>query len=82
MSDTPIFLITPTTQQYDWGKIGRSSKVAQFASAARLPGFVLHDETPYAEVSNSSPIARNMLIRFKVMDGYTCDIALSRLVDG
>jgi mannose-6-phosphate isomerase len=49
--DTPVFLLTPTTQQYDWGKLGNSSKVAQLASAAQLPGFVLLEDTPYAEVA-------------------------------
>ncbi|KAL4265911.1 Mannose-6-phosphate isomerase [Pleurotus pulmonarius] len=42
----PVFKIVPTTQQYDWGKIGRDSKVAQLA-----PSSVSIDETaPYAEL--------------------------------
>lgn len=36
-------------QKYDWGKIGKSSSVAQFA-AATDPNFVIGDNTPYAEV--------------------------------
>ena len=44
----PFFKIVPTTQQYDWGKIGWDSKVAQLA-----PSDVSIDETaPYAEVSS------------------------------
>ncbi|KAJ7089764.1 RmlC-like cupin domain-containing protein [Mycena belliarum] len=45
-----VFKITPTTQKYDWGKIGSSSKVAQFASASKIPGFTLDDSAPYAEL--------------------------------
>lgn len=42
-----VFKIIPTTQQYDWGKIGWDSKVAQLA-----PLDVSIDEAaPYAEVS-------------------------------
>lgn len=47
----PIFLITPTTQKYEWGKIGNSSKVAQLLKSA-APDFVLDECTPYAEVSS------------------------------
>ncbi|KAI5992944.1 hypothetical protein EDD15DRAFT_2268557 [Pisolithus albus] len=46
---SPVFLIAPTIQQYDWGKLGKSSKVAQLANSA-LPGFALDESTPYAEV--------------------------------
>lgn len=45
-----VFQITPTSQSYDWGKLGGSSKVAQFAAASKIPGFELRDGTPYAEV--------------------------------
>ncbi|KAI0366040.1 mannose-6-phosphate isomerase [Pilatotrama ljubarskyi] len=45
-----VFKIIPTTQQYDWGKIGLSSKVAQYAAACRLPGFALDENAPYAEL--------------------------------
>jgi mannose-6-phosphate isomerase len=48
-----VLKIVPTTQQYDWGKVGKNSKVALFA-AAGLPGFKLDEETPYAEVCSSS----------------------------
>ncbi|KAI5122267.1 hypothetical protein M0805_002348 [Coniferiporia weirii] len=47
---TPVFPIVPTTQQYDWGKVGLASKVAQFAHAARSPGFTLDENAPYAEL--------------------------------
>ncbi|KAL5504195.1 PMI1 [Sanghuangporus vaninii] len=47
---TPVFPIVPTTQKYDWGKVGLKSKVAQFANAARAPGFTLDEDAPYAEL--------------------------------
>ncbi|KAJ7708718.1 mannose-6-phosphate isomerase [Mycena rosella] len=50
MSAIPVFKIVPTTQKYDWGKIGSSSKVAQFASASKIPGFTLEETAPYAEL--------------------------------
>ncbi|KAF8075262.1 mannose-6-phosphate isomerase [Lyophyllum atratum] len=46
-STTPVFKIVPTTQQYDWGKIGTSAKVAQFAAAS---GFTIDSSAPYAEL--------------------------------
>ncbi|KLO17398.1 mannos-6-phosphate isomerase [Schizopora paradoxa] len=45
-----VFQILPTTQKYDWGKIGLTSKVAQFADAAKAPGFQLDEKSPYAEL--------------------------------
>ncbi|TEB22224.1 mannos-6-phosphate isomerase [Coprinellus micaceus] len=45
-----VFKIVPTTQQYDWGKIGREAKVAQFAEASKLPGFTVDEVKPYAEL--------------------------------
>ncbi|KAK7031474.1 mannose-6-phosphate isomerase, partial [Favolaschia claudopus] len=50
MSTSPVFKIIPTTQKYDWGKIGTNSKVAQFASASKIPGFTLEESAPYAEL--------------------------------
>jgi len=47
---TPVFQIVPSTQQYDWGKRGLSSKVAQFAAASKVGGFELDESKPYAEV--------------------------------
>ncbi|GJE92480.1 mannose-6-phosphate isomerase [Phanerochaete sordida] len=49
-STTPVFKIIPTTQKYDWGKKGLSSKVAQFATASKIPGFELDENAPYAEL--------------------------------
>ena len=46
----PVFKIIPTTQQYDWGKIGRTSKIAQLASSRDL-GLTIDDAQPYAEVN-------------------------------
>jgi mannose-6-phosphate isomerase len=48
-----VFKIVPTIQQYDWGKLGKNSKVSQFAESS-VPGFTLDDTKPYAEVN---PIA-------------------------
>lgn len=45
----PVFLISPTTQKYAWGKVGTSSKVAQLASTG-LHGFALDESSPYAEL--------------------------------
>ncbi|KAH9919481.1 mannose-6-phosphate isomerase [Epithele typhae] len=45
-----VFKILPTTQQYDWGKIGLSSKVAQYAAGCKLPDFRLDESRPYAEL--------------------------------
>ncbi|KAH8103340.1 mannos-6-phosphate isomerase [Cristinia sonorae] len=46
----PVFKIIPTTQKYDWGKIGSSSKVAQFAVSSKIPGFTLESHSSYAEL--------------------------------
>ena len=48
---TAVLKLVPTTQQYEWGKIGLTSKVAQYAAASKLPGFTLNEKGPYAEVS-------------------------------
>ncbi|KAI9064743.1 mannose-6-phosphate isomerase [Trametes sanguinea] len=45
-----VFKIIPTTQKYDWGKVGLSSKVAQYAVACKLPDFTLDEHAPYAEL--------------------------------
>jgi len=57
MSAVAVFKILPTTQQYDWGKIGISSKVAQFAAASKIPGFTLEHNKPYAEACLQSTLA-------------------------
>jgi mannose-6-phosphate isomerase len=45
------FKIVPTVQQYDWGKVGASSKVAVFAQSAGISEFSVDESKPYAEVS-------------------------------
>ncbi|KAN0091204.1 RmlC-like cupin domain containing protein [Tylopilus felleus] len=52
MSNTTeaVFRIAPTLQKYDWGKIGSQSKVAQLAAGADVPGFILDNSAPYAEL--------------------------------
>lgn len=54
MSVPPVFAIIPSVQGYDWGKIGSESKVAQLASASKIPGFKLDEKAPYAEVCTST----------------------------
>ncbi|KAA1465888.1 mannose-6-phosphate isomerase [Dentipellis sp. KUC8613] len=46
----PVFQIAPTVQQYDWGKPGISSKVAQFARTAGISDFSVTEDAPYAEL--------------------------------
>jgi mannose-6-phosphate isomerase len=45
-----VFKILPTVQQYDWGKLGTSSKVAVFARFSGLADFHVDESKPYAEV--------------------------------
>ena len=73
---TAVFKLIPTTQKYDWGKIGLSSKVAQYASAGKLPGFTLDETAPYAEVSNTTAFwkaARGLLRPGEVRGWCTLD---------
>lgn len=51
----PVFKLKAAVQQYDWGKPGTTSKVAQFAAAAD-PSFVLDEKAPYAEVRPATAI--------------------------
>ena len=46
-----VFKIVPTVQQYDWGKVGTSSKVAVYAQSAGISDFQVDESKPYAEVS-------------------------------
>ena len=46
-----VFKIVPTVQQYDWGKVGTSSKVAVYAQSAGISNFQVDESKPYAEVS-------------------------------
>ncbi|KIM27194.1 hypothetical protein M408DRAFT_71570 [Serendipita vermifera MAFF 305830] len=43
------FLLKAFTQSYDWGKLGSTSKAAQYAKAAN-PAFALDENKPYAEL--------------------------------
>lgn len=46
-----VFKIVPTTQQYDWGKVGSKSIVAQLAASSDVnPDFAFNESKPYAEV--------------------------------
>ncbi|TDL29005.1 mannose-6-phosphate isomerase [Rickenella mellea] len=45
-----VFPIIPTTQQYDWGKIGLQSKVAQFSKASSAEKLSIDEKAPYAEL--------------------------------
>ncbi|KAF8508669.1 mannos-6-phosphate isomerase [Hysterangium stoloniferum] len=45
----PVFLIIGGTQSYDWGKLGRDSKAAQYALGG-IPGFQVDENKPYAEL--------------------------------
>jgi mannose-6-phosphate isomerase len=49
-STQTVFRVVPTTQQYDWGKVGLASKVAQLAVSANTPNFTLDHSKTYAEV--------------------------------
>jgi hypothetical protein len=42
-------LISPGANNYDWGKPGKTSAVANFAAATH-DGFTIEEEKPYAEV--------------------------------
>jgi len=44
------FKLAPTVQQYDWGKIGTSSKVAVYAQSAGISDFHVDESKPYAEL--------------------------------
>ncbi|KAJ4495317.1 mannose-6-phosphate isomerase [Lentinula lateritia] len=46
-----VFKIVPTTQQYDWGKVGSKSIVAQLAASSDVnPDFAFNESKPYAEL--------------------------------
>ncbi len=76
-----VFKIAPTVQQYDWGKLGISSKVAVFAQSAGIPDFHVDESKPYAEVR---VYAMNPCIELEfnvaeAVDGDTSEISLPRL---
>lgn len=47
----PAFQLSCGVQSYAWGKIGSSSKAAQYGTTT--PGFTIDEKTPYAEVSST-----------------------------
>ena len=55
---SPVFKIIPTTQKYDWGKIGSDSAAAKFAAATPSDTFSIQSDKPYAEVSISFHLDR------------------------
>lgn len=63
MSSPAVFKILPTTQKYDWGKLGLNSKVAQFISQPELEEPLTIDEkSPYAEVSLTLVLMKCILL--------------------
>jgi len=50
MTTQTVFRIVPTTQQYDWGKVGLASKVAQLVVSANTANFSVDHSKSYAEV--------------------------------
>ena len=55
MSQARVFALAAGIQSYDWGKIGSSSKAAQYAQSAAQPSFTIDENKPYAEVRSASP---------------------------
>ena len=72
-----VFKIVPTVQQYDWGKLGTSSKVAVFAQSAGISDFHVDESKPYAEVRvhAMNPIERGVNV-VEAVDGHTSEISL------
>jgi hypothetical protein len=71
----PVFRIIPTVQNYDWGKLGYSSKVVQLLGASSLQAsFHFDKNSPYAEVGFASmdpSLAKSWFIGFFLaMDGH------------
>jgi mannose-6-phosphate isomerase len=58
MDGAAVFKLTPTVQSYEWGKIGRQSKVAQLAEAGKAADLTVEDHKPYAEVCALCPCRR------------------------
>ena len=81
-SSPPVFRILPTTQHNEWGKIGSTSTVAQFALASNLPNFHLDETKPYAEVCLVLPLfvkLRCNANRLRVVDGHPPYVSISHL---
>lgn len=72
-----VFKIVPTVQQYDWGKLGTSSKVAVFAQSAGISDFHVDESKPYAEVRvymMNTSIEREVNVA-EAVDGHTSEIS-------
>lgn len=50
MSELAVYKLKCAVQNYDWGKVGSESKVAQFAQISK--DFEVQLDKPYAEVNN------------------------------
>lgn len=72
-----VFKIVPTVQQYDWGKLGTSSKVAVFAQSAGISDFHVDESKPYAEVRvyTMNPSIEREVNVAEAMDGHTSEIS-------
>ncbi|ORY87707.1 mannose-6-phosphate isomerase [Protomyces lactucae-debilis] len=46
----PLFQLQCETNQYEWGKLGKDSKAAQFAVATKESNLTIDDKKPYAEL--------------------------------
>ncbi|PFH45820.1 hypothetical protein AMATHDRAFT_8616 [Amanita thiersii Skay4041] len=71
-SASTVFKSTPTIQEYDWGRVGGTNKVTQFAAASVIPGFAIDDARPYTEIrisANPSLIGQKMIDHFGAADG-------------
>jgi hypothetical protein len=73
-----VFKIVPTVQQYDWGKLGTSSKVAVFAQSAGISDFYVDESKPYAEVRFHvmNPCIEREVNAGEAVDGHTSEISL------
>ncbi|AET39521.1 mannose-6-phosphate isomerase PMI40 Ecym_4481 [Eremothecium cymbalariae DBVPG len=49
MTDNKVFRLETGFQQYDWGKVGTSSAVAQYAASSN-PSLKIEEDKPYAEL--------------------------------
>lgn len=79
-SSPPVFRILPTTQHNEWGKLGSTSTVAQFAVASNLPNFHLDETKPYAEVCLVPPLFVKLWSnanRLRVVDGHSPYLSIS-----
>ena len=81
----PVFKIVPTIQEYDWGRVGRKSKVAQFAGSSGVPEFTIDDDKPYAEVGPSCSVSLIIcafhLIICVVVDGNAFKVSLKSSIN-